>query len=86
MLSFGIVRSGTFALELSLWDFRFGTCAQEFSLRNLSLETFVLGNFRSRILALLDEDVSLAIFRDLSFGNLGQLGLSLGIVRLRTSV
>ena len=43
--SFGL---GSFVWELSLWDFRLRTFALELALRprNLSLETFVVGNFR----------------------------------------
>ena len=81
---------GNLSLELSLWNFRFGTRAQELSLRNVSLETFVLGNFAWEFsLQSFNEDLSLAIFRDLSLGNArracaGRLGLSLGIVCLGT--
>ena len=75
-LSFGNFRLIAFVWDPSFENFRFGTFALELELRSFCLEILAwtlsfLGTISSKFdrLESFDEDLSLAIFRDLSLGN-----------------
>ena len=87
--SFGIFRSETLSrLAPAGLDFRLGVVAWELPFKIVRFESF---SWKFCRLESFGEDLSLAMFLDLSLGNAqpacaGRLGLSLGILRLGTSV